>query len=403
MEDLRQRLRALPCGRRLLDATAATGGVHLVGGAVRDLLLGRAPRELDVVVEGDVEALAARLAAAAGEDPGTAVAHERFGTATVRAGDCRWDLAATRAETYAHPGALPDVRPAGIDEDLQRRDVTINALALELATGALRGVPHAQADLAAGRLRVLHDDSFVDDPTRLWRIARYAARLGFDVEEHTARLAREAVRAGALETVSGARIGNELRLALAEPDPIAALEAAVALGLAPWIAPDRALADRALALLPPGEGRRDLLVLAASLPAPADDRLADLQFSAAERAIVRACCEAPTLGEDDDDADAPRAPSELARALRGLPVEAVALAAARGGGEAVARRWIDELRHVGLRITGDDLLAAGIAEGADLGRRLQAVLDQRLDGVLGDDREAQLTAALALAPGAGTA
>ncbi|HEX6388574.1 MAG TPA: hypothetical protein VFZ89_03980, partial [Solirubrobacteraceae bacterium] len=190
--------------------------------------------------------------------------------------------------------------------------------------------------------------------------------------------------------------------------PIAALEAAVALGLAPWIAPDRALADRALALLPPGEGRRDLVVLAASLPAPApaaatepaDDRLAHLQFSAAERAIVRACREAPAL-EDEGDDDTPRPPSELARALRGLPVEAVAFAAARGGGEANARRWTDELRHVGLRITGNDLLAAGIAEGADLGRRLQAVLDQRLDGELGDDHAAQLAAALAIAPSAG--
>jgi len=394
MEDLRQRLRELPCGRRLLDAAAGSDGVHLVGGAVRDLLLGRAPHELDVIVEGDVSELAARLGAGAG-----AVAHERFGTATVRDGDCRWDLAAARAETYARPGALPDVRAAGIDADLRRRDLTINALALDLRTGELRSVPHAQADLAAGRLRVLHDVSFIDDPTRLWRVARYAARLGFALEEHTAQLARDAVRAGAPGTVSGARIGNELRLVLTEPDPVAALEAAVALGLAPWLAPDRALTERALALLPPGEGRRDQLTLAAALAAPADERLADLQFSAAERAIVRAAGEAPALD------DASRPPSALARALRGRPIEAVALAGARGGaaGAAAARRWLGELRHVGLQITGDDLRAAGIAEGADLGRRLQAVLDLRLDGALAADRDAELAAALAVAPGANPA
>jgi len=394
MEDLRQRLRELPCGRRLLDAAAGSDGVHLVGGAVRDLLLDRAPHELDVIVEGDVSELAARLGAGAG-----AVAHERFGTATVRDGDCRWDLAAARAETYARPGALPDVRAAGIDADLRRRDLTINALALDLRTGELRSVPHAQADLAAGRLRVLHDASFIDDPTRLWRVARYAARLGFALEEHTAQLARDAVRVGALGTVSGARIGNELRLVLTEPDPVAALEAAVALGLAPWLAPDRALTERALALLPPGEGRRDQLTLAAVLAAPADERLADLQFSAAERAIVRAAGEAPALD------DASRPPSALARALRGRPIEAVALAGARGGaaGAAAARRWLGELRHVGLQITGDDLRAAGIAEGADLGRRLQAVLDLRLDGALAADRDAELAAALAVAPGANPA
>ena len=395
MEDLRQRLRELPCGRRLLDAAAESEGVHLVGGAVRDLLLGRPPLELDVIVEGDVGALAQRLGAGAG-----AVAHERFGTATVRDGDCRWDLAAARAETYARPGALPDVRAAGIEQDLRRRDVTVNALALDLRSGELRAAPHAHEDLRAGRLRVLHDASFVDDPTRLWRIARYASRLGFALEEHTANLAADAVRAGALETVSGARIGNELRLALAEPDPVAALECAVALGLAPWLAPDRTLTERALALVPAGEGRRDLLVLAAALAAPAAARLADLQFSAAERAIVRAAADAPALADDP-----PRAPSELARALRGRPVEAVALAGARGGvgGAAAARRWLDGLRHVGLQITGDDLRAAGIAEGADLGRRLQAVLDLRLDGALAADRDAQLAAALAIAPGASTA
>ena len=119
---------------------------------------------------------------------------------------------------------------------------------------------------------------------------------------------------------------------------------------------------------------------------------------------MRACRETPAL----DGAPASRLPSELARELRGRPPEAVALAGARDAGAAgavgaaVARRWLQELRHVGLQITGDDLRAAGIAEGPDLGRRLQAVLDLRLDGAVGADREAQLAAALALEPGAET-
>jgi tRNA nucleotidyltransferase (CCA-adding enzyme) len=391
MDDLRERLRELPCGERLLDAAAGMSGVHLVGGAVRDLLLGRMPSELDVIVEGDIAPLAARLGA--GKE---AVAHERFATATVRVGECRWDLASARADAYARPGSLPDVRPARLEADLLRRDVTINALALDLADGTLRGAPHAEEDLAARRLRVLHDASFLDDPTRLWRVARYAARLGFAIEERTAQLAAEAVAGGATATVSGTRIGNELRLALAEPDAVTALEAAVAIGAAPWLEVDRALTERALALLPPGEGRRDLLVLAAALPPPADEeRLAHLQLSAAERAIVRASAAAAPLA--DDDPAAPRPASELARALRDMPVEAVALAGARGA-PAPARRWLDELRHVALQITGADLLAAGIAEGPDLGRRLQAVLDLRLDGALAPGREAELAAALAAAP-----
>jgi tRNA nucleotidyltransferase (CCA-adding enzyme) len=420
--DLLEQLRELACGRRLLEATAGMHGTYLVGGAVRDLALGRVPRELDVVVEGEVEALASALGDAA-------AVHERFGTATVRDGDCRWDLAAARAEDYAHPGALPDVRPASIDEDLRRRDVTVNALALDLGGGELLAAEHALDDLAAGQLRVLHDASFRDDPTRLWRVARYAARLGFGLEVHTAELAAAAVAGRYAERVSGARIGSELRLALGEPDPLAALEQAIELGLAPWLRVDRERTATALELLPGGEGRRDLVVLAAALAEGADDadqRLAGLDFKASERAVLRAAARAPQIAAA---ALAAQRPSELARALRGLPIEAVALAGAQGAGSQEAgggvpregdvaagadaeepgeppsgaagadaaesiRRWLGDLRHVALRIDGDDLLAAGVPRGPEVGRRLAATLDRVLDGELAADREAQLAAAL---------
>jgi tRNA nucleotidyltransferase (CCA-adding enzyme) len=395
MEDLLERLARMPCGRRLLDAAAGHAGVHLVGGAVRDLLLGREPRELDIVVEGDIDPIAQRLGT-----PSTVYA--RFGTATVQAPDgCRYDLAMARAETYARPGALPSVSPAAIDEDLRRRDVTVNAIALDLRSGELRAVEHAQEDLAAGRLRVLHDASFADDPTRLWRIARYRARLGFDLEEHTAALAAAAVAAGALDTVSGTRIGNELRLALGEPDPVAALRSAAALGLAPWLAVDGDRAGAALELLA-GEGRADLVVLAASLAPPAgDDLLARLGFGAGDIAVLRACGQAPQLAAA---MTAARRPSALARVLRGVPAEAAALAGTHGDAAAAARRWLDDLRHVELEIGGADLLAAGLPAGPAIGTRLAAALDRRLDGDLAPGRDAELAAALAGAePGAGTA
>ncbi|MEY2515478.1 MAG: hypothetical protein QOJ89_2836 [bacterium] len=388
MEDLLQRLRELECGRRLLEAAAEIRGVYLVGGAVRDLLLGRMPSELDVVVEGDVS----RLAAALGD---RATVHERFGTATVRDGDCRWDLASARSEDYARPGALPDVRAAAISTDLRRRDVTVNAIALDLRSGELRAAEHALEDLASARLRVLHDASFRDDPTRLWRIARYGARLGFRLEPQTAKLAAEAVAASVAERVSGARIGRELRLALIEPDPVAAIERAVALGLAPWLRADRERTAAALSLLPVGEGRADLVVLAAALDESADDadqRLAGLDFTTAERAVLRAAARAPAIAAA---AAATRRPSQLARVLRAQPVEAVALAGASGAAEPV-RRWLGELRHVALRIDGDDLLAAGVARGPQVGRAMAATLERVLDGDLGDDRDAQLTAALAV-------
>jgi tRNA nucleotidyltransferase (CCA-adding enzyme) len=371
-------LRALPCGERLLRAFGSGDGVHLVGGAVRDLLLERVPRELDLVVEGDVDAAAGRL-------PGDLRAHDRFGTAIVQAGACRFDLARARTETYASPGALPDVRPAGLAEDLRRRDVTVNAIALGLG-GTLVSVPGALDDLAAGVLRVLHDASFTDDPTRLWRVARYAARLGFAIEPHTRALAAAADPS----TVSGDRLGAELRLALAEPDPPAALRAALELN--PRLLPEGfAVRDGAIAAalgLLPREGRGDLVVLAACTAGMNVRELLAwldaMSFPAGDRDVVAAASRA-AVGAP---LRAARTNAEIARAARGAPVEAVALA----GGEN-ARRWIHDLRHVRLDITGDDLLAAGVPEGPELGERLRRALERKLDGEL-DGRDAELAAAL---------
>ena len=205
------------------------------------------------------------------------------------------------AESYAGPGALPEVRAGTTEEDLRRRDFTVNAIAVLLAgprRGELSTAPRALEDLAAARLRVLHEGSFLDDPTRLFRLARYLARLGFQAEERTAELAAEALASGALETVSRARVGAELRLALGEPDPVAAIAALSELGILPALDPrlrlDGALARGALAILP-GDGRADLLLLASLLLDMAEDPeedpervmfglLDDLEFTAADRA-----------------------------------------------------------------------------------------------------------------------
>jgi tRNA nucleotidyltransferase (CCA-adding enzyme) len=371
-------LRADPCGAQLLRAFAGGDPVHLVGGAVRDLLLERPPRELDLVVEGDVDAAAARLG-------GEVTAHDRFGTARVGAGDCAFDLVRARAESYAYPGALPDVRPATLEEDLRRRDVTVNAIALGL-DGALSAVDGALDDLRAGVLRVLHDGSFVDDPTRVWRVARYAARLGFTVEEHTRALAAAADPS----TVSGDRLGTELRLALREPDPPAALQAVRDLNpayLPEGFEPRPPALAAALQLLPE-DGRADLVTLAACT-AGMDVRallawLDDMGFTAAERDLVAAASRAATGAP----LHAARTNTQVARAARGAPVEAVALA----GGEN-ARRWLHDLRHVRLEIDGHDLLAAGVPEGPEIGARLQRALDRKLDGEVGG-REEELAAAL---------
>lgn len=376
----------LPAAAALLDAVTPDDDAWLVGGAVRDLLLGRAPRELDVVVVGPVDALAARL--------GEVVArHERFGTATVRTTEGTLvDLARARVETYAHPGALPDVVPAPeVDGDLRRRDLSVNAIALRLSDGAVVEVPGAREDLAAGVLRVLHDRSFVDDPTRVWRTARYAARLGFAVDRHTAELAAAADPFA----ISGARHGNELRLALGEPDPGTVFRKLLALNprfLPPGFDPEPAALPAALALLPP-EGRADLVRMAASTAGVDLGHLlpwvADTGWTGAEADVIGAGSRASTASPLHHAAT----PSEIHRAAAGAPVELVALA----GGEN-ARRWIDELRHVGLEIGGHDLLATGIPAGPGIGaglrRALQAKLDGRLDPAL-PVRDAELAVATA--------
>jgi tRNA nucleotidyltransferase (CCA-adding enzyme) len=371
----------LPGGRAVAGLLAADPGAWLVGGAVRDLLLGRAPRELDVVLEeGDPAAVAARL----GE---VVEAHERFGTATARTPDGgRVDLVRARREAYPRPGALPEVARGTLEEDLARRDVSVNAIALRPGAER-REVPGATADLEDGVLRVLHPASFVDDPTRLWRLGRYAARLGFAPDPHTARLAA----ASDPRTAAGPRHGNELRLALAEPDPLAAL--AAARGLQPALLPDgfdvapRGL-EEALALLPPGEGDPRLVTLAACAGGVDVARLLAwldaLAFPAAERDIVAAGSRAAVLAP----LRAAATPAQIARAARGAPVELVALA----GGEE-ARRWLDELRHVRLDITGHDLLAAGVPPGPEVGERLARALDARLDGTA-PGRDEQLAVAL---------
>jgi tRNA nucleotidyltransferase (CCA-adding enzyme) len=374
----------------VIDALAGDPGVLVVGGAVRDALLGRTPHELDLLVEGDATATARRVASRLG---GTATIHERFGTATVRAPGHTFDVVSARTERYPRPGALPEVElGASAEEDLARRDFSVNAIAVRVADGTLVAWPGALEDLEAGVLRVLHDASFHDDPTRLLRGARYAARLGFAPEPATDALWAAAVRDGALATVTGPRLGEELRLLAREPQP-AALQALERHGLAqatvhPAMAVDGERVAAAQALVPP-DGRADLAALAATLRdvprgelAAALDRL---EFPAPERDLIVAAAAAAPVEPADDVA--------LWAALRRLPAEAVAVAGAAGD-HATARHWLDDVRHRRLAITGDDLVAAGL-EGPAVGAALERAMVALLRGEA-RDRDAQLASALAI-------
>ena len=401
--DLLELMARAPGAPAVLDALGAEPGVHVVGGAVRDALLGAVPRELDVVVEGDAAPVARRAAERLG---GEIVVHERFGTATVRSPAATFDVVSARTETYAQPGALPDVAPgATIEQDLARRDFTVNAIALRLADGAIAEWPGAREDLAAGVLRVLHDRSFDDDPTRLLRMARYGARLGFEPDPDTDALAAAAT----VDTVSGGRLGSELRLLLREPQP-AALLALERHGLGravvhPGFRAGRELIERARALCP-ADARADLVALATTLvgaPVRAralSDALDRLEFDARSRGIVVRAAEGAhrlcdALEGDDVPDEEPLSDAHLWAMLHRRATEAVVVAGALcpGQGEEAARRWLDDVRHRRLAITGDDFVAAGLT-GPAVGDALEAAQLAALAGEAPGAAE-QLAAGLA--------
>ncbi|HEX6025307.1 MAG TPA: hypothetical protein VFZ00_25165 [Solirubrobacter sp.] len=348
-------LRAAPGADIVLSAVAGEPGVYVVGGAVRDALLDRVPRELDFVVEGDAVAVARRAAARVG---GALKVHDRFGTATVLVDGVAFDFASARRETYARPGALPDVElGATIEEDLARRDFSVNAIAWRL-DGEIVEWDDARADLRNGILRVLHERSFIDDPTRMLRLVRYAHRLGFEPDPDTAALVDPAL----LDTVSGERIGNELRL-LAREDAIAALER-FGLGEALFGEGWRAAPGPGLAALSNARG------------------LERFGFTARELAVIDGVRRLRGLRGTD---------VELWRALRRERPETIELLAAAG--EEGARRWLDVVRHRKLAITGNDLVAAGLS-GAAVGEGLERAMVAMLEG-RAPDRESQLREATA--------
>lgn len=400
---------------RDLGRVASSAGfrVSLVGGAVRDALLGIGSRDLDVVVEGDVRALVDRFGA--GRDA-KVVTHPRFGTAsTSLPSGAHLDLAEARRETYAEPGALPSVSAASLESDLARRDFTVNAMAVRLGPerfGLLVDPFGGERDLARRRIRVLHAASFRDDPTRALRAAQLCARGGFRLERETAGLLREAVRAGAVERLSRRRLGREIEKLFGPPHAARAASCLEKVGLLPIVSlprgkgsvPYAALRRSDRLLRWRAERFPDEPVISWAIPvailadsgSPAQrkalvDRLAPDRRSAA--ILLRGTDEARVVARRAGAPAGARA-SRLARVCRGVAVETLFLAAALSTGGAAPRRirrYLAELRFVRADVTGRDLLRGGVAAGPGIARGLEAAIDAKLDGAA---PETQLRAAL---------
>ncbi|MBI4200642.1 MAG: CCA tRNA nucleotidyltransferase [Chloroflexi bacterium] len=368
--------------------------LYAAGGAVRDLLLGLAIPELDLVVEGDAGAYGLALAEASGAQ---VVARSQFGTVKLALTDHRVDIATARSETYRRPGALPTVRPATTLEDLRRRDFTINAMALRLvpAPARLLDPTGGQGDMAARLVRVLHAASFQDDATRILRAIRYEQRLSFRLEPQTLTLLRRDL--SFLDTISPDRLRRELSLVFNEPHAPQALTRAAELGVLAAIQPvlpdSRALGD-ALALLAgsgfPLRPPHYLGVLAFGLgvsppavgrPGPVEGLILRLNLPPRQAKLVRDTValrhDAPALAQETS-------PAAVYRRLRGYALEAVQVVAALATGEARRHllRYVDEDRHVRPLLTGDDLARLGVPQGPRVGALLEALRDARLDGQL---------------------
>lgn len=375
-ETVREALLASPTGQRVAQVVAGREGVFVVGGAVRDFLLGRDPLELDLVVEGDAIALAHEIAAALG---GSAKVHERFMTAVVELEEGVIDLATARSETYPAPGALPDVSPAGLAVDMERRDFTVNAIAVRFDGSVAMAHPLAFDDLRNGLLRVLHQRSFSDDPTRIWRLARYSARLGFEADPTTARLASEAVAQGVLSTLGSERKGGELARTLADRSAPEALDRLDDLGLLSDVGAtgwNRDAVEEACSLLGTAEPTPRLLVACCFGGSDVtEDRLSSLGIGRDLWRIAVAALEIPSISVRLAEG---LRPSQIHFLLSGVEPEIVALAGC-GDGRGNARLWLDGLCDARPLVDGSDVIAAGLTAGPSVAMALKAAFAAQLD------------------------
>lgn len=364
--------------------------VSAVGGFVRDALLDRPTGpDIDLVVEGDAVALARKVGRVLSV---MVVAHEQFGTATLElphGGEI--DMVTARSETYTHPGALPTVEPGTLADDLARRDIAINAMAFGLSgpnAGILIDPHNGYADLCDRIVRVLRDDALTEDPSRVVRVARYAARLGFALEPRTAQMAREAA---SVVDLRSARTADEFARLLREDTATATVGVRILCDLGvPWCGGSDAtsFADIDAARSQPHAPPLPAWPLRLGWCVPVDEIR-----TAALPGWSRGLAEEAAQGRDlakrlNEVAGTPSKVDEILGASR--PATACAALAA---GAQIVETWWNEWGPLVLDINGTDLVAAGVPPGPALGRGLRAARAAVLDGHA-DSRDQQLAVAL---------
>jgi tRNA nucleotidyltransferase (CCA-adding enzyme) len=362
--------------------------IYLVGGVVRDLLLGYPNFDLDLVVEGDAVKLAQQVAETS---KAKLLAHHRFGTAKLRYENFTLDLATARKETYDRPGALPAVTPGTLKDDLIRRDFSINAMAISLAAndyGELVDPHQGKNDLEHRLIRILHPRSFSDDATRILRGIRYEQRLGFELEAQTARLLKRDIPM--LDTISGDRIRHELELIFKEKQPELVIRRLAEMGVLPRISPslkgDGWIAekfDKARRLKKPNQlpSLYFCLLIYSFSERGIEQFLARLNISAKLSRAMRDTLRLKTKLALLDTS--PLKPSEIYYLLREyepLAIQANAIASESSTIHRSLQLFLTKLRYVRTALNGEELKRLGISAGPEMGRVLQILHKAKLDG-----------------------
>ncbi len=384
---------------------------YLVGGSVRDLLMGKRNLDIDIVVEGDGIVFAKALSEALGGPK--VITHKKFNTAKLifyrdrfpESPEDRYtvDIATARTEYYESPASLPVVETSSLKKDLYRRDFTINTLAVDLSPqdfGKLIDFFGGQRDIKEGTIRVLHNLSFIEDPTRALRAVRFAERFGFSISRHTEKLIKTAVRLNLFDKLQGTRLYDELRLLWRETDPVKAIQRLQQYDLLRAIHP--ALDIKSLQpkfesiketltwfelLYLEEEISPDVLYFAAMAEAvpegQREDFIRKLKAPAQAQRLINICLDTVRtsrflrLKEDN--------PVATYYALKGLPTEAVLHLMASSKEPSVRKaisRYLLQLRHTKASLTGKDLIKLGFTPGPVFSRILQDLLEEKLKGTL---------------------
>ena len=366
--------------------------IYLVGGAVRDLLMGEPVVDLDIIVERDASTVAHALAA---KLSGRVVSRSQFGTFKVDMTGESVDVVTSRRETYRRPGALPTVSPSSIDDDLQRRDFTINAIALRLAPEpvVILDPCKGQDDIRSRTIRVLHDGSFRDDATRMLRAVRYEQRLNFSLSHETEALLMS--NASYLDTISSDRLRREMSIILKEEKAPVILLRAARLGLLAalyrHLPSEEELERRLSAMLASahtGNPRSYLALLSGTMnEAQTEGFIQRLKMPPSDAKTVRDTVKARAAVASLDPKESP---SRIVAALQGLDPHALQVSASLSRDKAssgLALRYLNEWRHVKPRLNGRDLARLGIPQGPRVGLLLERLRDARIKGEISTREE----------------